>query len=95
MFKNELSIVSVKPKLAYGDLGRSPDIPTNARYSIFQNIIIIAFFIVIIVIIVITVITVIIVFIVIFDIIIIITIMFIIIFQCYNLHLFCEKKTIF
>ncbi|XP_023332091.1 uncharacterized protein LOC111704170 [Eurytemora carolleeae] len=33
MFKNELSIVSVKPKLAYGDLGRSPDIPTNARIT--------------------------------------------------------------
>lgn len=33
MFKNELSIVSLKPEMAYGTLGRKGDIPTNSRIT--------------------------------------------------------------
>ena len=33
MYKNELSIVSVKPEMAYGGLGRKGDIPANSRIT--------------------------------------------------------------
>jgi len=33
MYKNELAIISIKPNLAYGDLGRKPDIPPEARIT--------------------------------------------------------------
>ena len=33
MYKNELAIVSIKPNLAYGELGRKPDIPSNSRIT--------------------------------------------------------------
>ena len=33
MYKNELAIVSIKPNLAYGELGRKPDIPPNSRIT--------------------------------------------------------------
>jgi len=33
MYKNELSIISIKPNLAYGLLGRKPDIPPQARIT--------------------------------------------------------------
>ena len=33
MYKNELAIVSIKPNLAYGSLGRKPDIPADARIT--------------------------------------------------------------
>jgi len=33
MHKNELSIISIKPPLAYGSLGRKPDIPPEARIT--------------------------------------------------------------
>jgi len=33
MYKNELAIISIKPNLAYGDLGRKPDIPSEARIT--------------------------------------------------------------
>ncbi|TRY70232.1 hypothetical protein TCAL_08914 [Tigriopus californicus] len=33
MFKNELSIVSLKPEMAYGTLGRKGDVPTNSRIT--------------------------------------------------------------
>ncbi len=33
MYKNELSIVSVKPEMAYGGLGRKDDIPANSRIT--------------------------------------------------------------
>lgn len=33
MYKNELAIVSIKPEMAYGDLGRKPDIPADARIT--------------------------------------------------------------
>ena len=33
MYKNELSILSVKPEMAYGTLGRKSDIPTMARIT--------------------------------------------------------------
>jgi len=33
MYKNELAIISIKPNLAYGELGRKPDIPADARIT--------------------------------------------------------------
>lgn len=33
MYKNELAIVSIKPPLAYGDVGRKPDIAPNSRIT--------------------------------------------------------------
>ena len=33
MYKNELAIVSIKPNLAYGSLGRKPDIPPDSRMT--------------------------------------------------------------
>ena len=33
MYKNELAIISIKPNLAYGELGRKPDIPAEARIT--------------------------------------------------------------
>ena len=33
MYKNELSIISIKPSMAYGELGRKPDIPGDARIT--------------------------------------------------------------
>jgi len=33
MYKNELAIISIKPPLAYGDLGRKPDIPPDSRIT--------------------------------------------------------------
>lgn len=33
MHKNELAILSIKPEMAYGDLGRKPDIPSGARIT--------------------------------------------------------------
>ena len=33
MYKNELAIVSIKPNLAYGELGRKPDIPPDSRIT--------------------------------------------------------------
>jgi len=33
MYKNELAIISIKPNLAYGELGRKPDIPSEARIT--------------------------------------------------------------
>lgn len=33
MYKNELAIVSIKPDMAYGELGRKPDIPADARIT--------------------------------------------------------------
>ena len=33
MYKNELAIVSIKPNLAYGSLGRKPDIPPESRIT--------------------------------------------------------------
>jgi len=33
MYKNELSIISIKPPLAYGSLGRKPDIPPESRIT--------------------------------------------------------------
>ena len=33
MYKNELAIVSIKPNLAYGSLGRKPDIPADSRIT--------------------------------------------------------------
>ena len=33
MYKNELSIISVKPEMAYGALGRKTDIPANTRIT--------------------------------------------------------------
>ena len=33
MYKNELAIVSIKPNLAYGSLGRKPDIPPDSRIT--------------------------------------------------------------
>jgi len=33
MYKNELAIISIKPNLAYGDLGRKPDIPPESRIT--------------------------------------------------------------
>jgi len=33
MYKNELAIISIKPPLAYGELGRKPDIPPNSRIT--------------------------------------------------------------
>ena len=33
MYKNELAIVSIKPNLAYGNLGRKPDIPPESRIT--------------------------------------------------------------
>ena len=33
MYKNELAIVSVKPDMAYGELGRKPDIPPDSRIT--------------------------------------------------------------
>ena len=34
MYKNELSIISIKPSLAYGELGRRPDVPPNSRWGL-------------------------------------------------------------
>ena len=33
MYKNELAIVSIKPSLAYGSIGRKPDIPADCRIT--------------------------------------------------------------
>ena len=33
MYKNELAIVSIKPNLAYGSIGRKPDIPPDCRIT--------------------------------------------------------------
>ena len=33
MYKNELAIVSVKPEMGYGELGRKPDIAPDSRYT--------------------------------------------------------------
>ena len=33
MHKNELAIVSIKPNLAYGEVGRKPDIPPDSRIT--------------------------------------------------------------
>merc|ERR1712039_808671 len=33
MYKNELAIISIKPPLAYGELGRKGDIPANSRIT--------------------------------------------------------------
>ena len=33
MYKNELAIVSIKPNLAYGSIGRRPDIPPDCRIT--------------------------------------------------------------
>jgi hypothetical protein len=45
MYKNELAIVSIKPELAYGSIGRSrttngklEEIPTNERITYLVNI---------------------------------------------------------